>query len=149
MLSQEYLQLVRDANEIHLNDEDNLNGRHKEAVELDNWLDVMMELTTKQAFEVLEKHLHDDTHTPAVVFRALNTLWEEITPEDVAEEGGFDDKGRCMKCGSRVSFADGTDTLVFVGDEIVKRHDGNITNRNCVRCTYPKRYPEFEYYDNG
>ncbi len=149
LLSQEDMQLVRDANEIHLNDELNLNERHKEAVELDNWLDLVMALSTKEAFEILEKHLHDDLHTPVVVFRALHTLWEEITPNDVVEGPGFDDKGRCLKCGSRVSFADVSDTLVFVGDEIVKRHDGDITNRNCVRCVYPKRYPEFEHYDEG
>ena len=149
LLSQEDMQLVRDANEIHLNDEDNLNGRHKEAVELDNWLDLVMALSTKEAFEILEKHLHDDSHTPVVVFRALHTLWEEITPNDVVEEPGFDDKGKCLKCGSKVSFADVTNTLVFVGDEIVKRHNGDITNRNCVRCIYPERYTEFEHYDDG
>jgi hypothetical protein len=147
LLSQEDFQLVRDANEIHINDEDNLNGRHKEAVELDNWLDLMMAMTPRQAFEILEKHLHDDSHTPAVVFRALHTLWEEITPNDVMEERGFDDKGKCLKCGSKVSFADVTDTLVFVGDEIVKRHDGDISNRNCVRCTYPGQYRYYEHYD--
>jgi hypothetical protein len=31
-----------------------------------------------------------------------------------------------------IRMADVTDTVVFVGDEIVKRHDGGITNRNCV-----------------
>jgi hypothetical protein len=149
VLSQEDLQLVQDANEIHLNDEDNLNGRHKEAVELDKWLDLMMELTAKQAFEILEKHLHDDSHTPVVVFRALHTLWEEITPNGAVDGPGFDDKGRCLKCGSRVSFADVRDTLLFVGDEIVKRYDGDIMNRNCVKCNYPRRYPEFKHYDNG
>jgi len=149
LLSEEDLQLVRDANEIHLNDEDNLNGRHKEAVELDNWLDMMIELTPQQAFEILEKHLHKDSQTPAVVFRALHTLWEEITPNDTVEGPAFDDKGKCLKCGSKVSFADATDTLVFVSDEIVKRHDGDITNRNCVRCTYPKQYPDYEDYDKG
>jgi hypothetical protein len=61
----------------------------------------------------------------------------------------FDEEGKCLKCGSRVSFADATDTLVFVGDEIVKRYDGDITNRNCVKCTYPKQYPEYEGYDKG
>ena len=149
LLSEEDLQLVRDANEIHLNDEDNLNGRHKEAVELDNWLDMMIELTPQEAFEILEKHLHKDSHTPAVVFRALHTLWEEITPNDTVEGPAFDDKGKCLKCGSKVSFTDATDTLVFVSDEIVKRHDGDITNRNCVRCTYPKQYPDYEDYDKG
>jgi hypothetical protein len=148
-LCQEDFQLVRDANEIHLNDEDNLNGRHKEAVELDNWLDLMMQLTAKQAFEILEKHLHNDSHTPAVVFRALHTLWEEVTPNDVVDGPGMNNNGKCLKCGSKVSFADVTDTLVFVGDEIVKRYDGDITNRNCVRCVYPKQYPEYEDYDKG
>ena len=76
-------------------------------------------------------------------------MWEKATPDDVVEERAFDKKGKCLKCGSRVSFADVTDTLVFVGDEIVKRHDGDITNRNCVRCTYPKQYPEYKDYDNG
>ncbi len=146
MLSQEDFQHVRDANEIHLNDEENLNGRHKEAVELDKWLDLMMEMPVKKAFEILEKHLHDDSHTPAVVFRALHTLWEEITPNDV-DRPVFDDKGKCLKCGSKVSLADVTDTIVFVGDEIVKRYDGDITNRNCVRCTYPKQYGDYEGYD--
>ena len=54
---------------------------------------------------------------------------------------------RCRKCGSKVSFADVTDTVVFVGDEIVKRYDGDITNRNCVKCTYPKQYVQYEHYD--
>ena len=38
----------------------------------------------------------------------------------------FDNEGKCLKCGSRVSFADVTDTMVFVDD-------GGIVNRNCVR----------------
>ena len=46
-----------------------------------------------------------------------------------------------------MSFADVTDTIVFVGDEIVKRRNGDITNKNCVRCTYPERYREYEHYD--
>ena len=149
LLSQEELQLVRDANEIHINDEDNLNGRHKEAVELDKWLDMMMQLTAEQAFKILEKHLHDDSHTPAVVFRALHTLWEEITPNDVVDGPGINDNGKCLNCGSKVSFADVTDTFVFVGDEIIKRYDGDITNRNCVRCVYPKQYPDYKDYDKG
>jgi hypothetical protein len=147
LLEQEDLQLIRDANEIHLNDEDNVNGRHGQAVELDNWLDLMTELSPQRAFEILETHLHSDSHTPTIVFRALHALWEEITPNDVQEGPMFDDQGNCLKCGSRVSFADVTDTLVFVGDEIVKRHDGDITNRNCVQCTYPRQYPDYEEYD--
>lgn len=146
-LAQDDLQLIRDANEIHLNDIINLNGRYKQAVELDNWLDLMMELPTQQAFDILQKHLHKDFDTPAVVFRALHTLWEEITPNALTKEPAFDDKGKCLKCGSRISFADVTDTLVFVGDEIVKRHDGDITNRNCVKCTYPNQYSDYAEYD--
>ena len=30
---------------------------------------------------------------------------------------------------------------------LVKRYDGDITNRNCVRCTYPEQYPEYEDHD--
>ena len=64
-----------------------------------------------------------------------------------ARQAAFDDEGKCLKCGSRVSFADVTDTIVFVGDEIVKRHDGDVTNRNCVRCRYPESYSEYKHYD--
>ncbi|MFC1636536.1 hypothetical protein ACFL5Z_17025 [Planctomycetota bacterium] len=148
-LNQEDLQLIRDANEIHLNDTINLNGRHKEAVELGNWLGNMTELSKEKAMRILEEHLDRDSNTPTTVYRALHTLWEEATPDDVVEERAFDKKGKCLRCGSKVSFADVTDTLVFVVDEIVKRHDGDITNRNCVRCTYPKQYPDYEDYDAG
>jgi hypothetical protein len=144
-LTQEDLQLIRDANEIHLNDEINLSGHYKQAVKLDKWLDLMIGLSAKQAFEILEKHLDKDPHTPTIIFRALHTLWEEITPDDNVPS--FDESGRCLKCDSKVSFADVTDTLVFVGDEIVKRYDGDITNRNCVRCNYPEQYSDFEDYD--
>lgn len=147
-LTQVDLQLIRDANEIHLNDEDNLNGHHEQAVNLNDWLDNMTELSKEEAMKILEEYLDKDSHTPAKVYRALHTMWEESTPNDVIEPS-FDDKGKCLKCGSKVSFADVTDTLVFVGDEIVKRHDGDITNRNCVRCTYPEQYPDYEDYDKG
>ena len=63
------------------------------------------------------------------------------------KEAAFDDEGKCLKCDSKVSFADVTDTIVFVGDEIVKRHDGDIMNRNCARCTYPGQYHDYEDYD--
>jgi len=147
-LTQVDLQLIRDANEIHLNDEDNLNGHQAAAVRLNDWLDNMTELSKEEAMKILEEYLDKDSHTPAKVYRALHTLWEESTPNDVIEPS-FDDEGKCLMCGSKVSFADVTDTLVFVGDEIVKRHDGDITNRNCVRCTYPKQYPDYEDYDKG
>ena len=146
-LAQKDLVLIRDANEIHVNDKDDFNGHHKEAVALNEWLEQMTELTKEQAMKILEGYLDKDSGTPAKVYRALHTLWEEATPDDVVEGLAFDKNGRCLKCGSRVSFADATDTIVFVGDEIVKRHDGDIVNRNCVRCSYPKRYGEYEHYD--
>ena len=147
LLSQEDLQLIRDANEIHLNDSENIAGHHKQAVKLNDWLEKMTELSKKEAMKILEEHLDKDSHTPAKVYRALHTLWEEATPNDVVAEPSFDEEGKCLKCGSKVSFADATDTIVFVGDEIVKRHVGDITNRNCVRCTYPDQYPEYEHFD--
>ena len=146
-LAQEDLLLIRDANEIHLNDEDNLNGHHKQAVRLNDWLDKMTELTKGQAMEILEKHLDKDSQTPAKVYRALHTLWEEATADDVVAGPSFDDEGRCLKCGSKVSFADTVDTVVFVGDEIVKTYPGDITNMNCVKCNYPEWYPDYEHYD--
>ena len=146
-LTQNDLQLIRDANEIHLNDKDNFNGHHRQAVQLNDWLDKMIELTKEQAMKILEKHLDKDSQTPAKVYRALHTLWEEATPDDVVKEPAFDKDGRCKKCGSKVSFADVTDTIVFAGNEIMKRHNGDITNRNCVKCNYPGQYPEYEHYD--
>jgi len=146
-LTQEDLVLIRDANEIHVNDAQNLNGRHRQAIALDEWLDNMIELSKEEAMKILETHLDKGPHTPAKVYRALHTLWEEATPDDVAMEPGFDEAGKCHKCGSKVSFADVTDTMVFVGDEIVKRYDGDITNRNCVRCKYPDQYRDFEHFD--
>ena len=146
-LTQEDLVLIRNANEIHVNDVQNLNGHHRQAMALDDWLDNMIELSKEAAMKILEAHLDRESKTPAKVYRALHTLWEEATDDDVAEEPAFDNEGKCLKCGSKVSFADVTDTVVFVGDEIVKRHDGDITNRNCVKCTYPDQYQEYEHYD--
>ena len=148
-LIQEDFVLIRDANEIHLNDEDDLQGRHRQAVALNEWLEQRIEITVSQAMRVLEEHLDGDSHTPAKVYRALHTLWEEATDDDVAEEPAFNKTGKCLKCGSRVSLADVTDTVVFVADEIVKRHDGDITNRNCVKCSYPEQYSDYEHYDKG
>jgi len=106
-------------------------------------------MPAKEAFAILEKHLDQDSHTPALVLRALHVLWEEITPNGVPFESAFDNNSKCGKCGSKVSFADVTDTLLFVGDEIVKRYDGDITNRNCVRCNYPKQYADYKHYDEA
>ena len=146
-LSQEDLVLIRDANEIHLNDEDNLNGHHAEAIELNDWLDHMMELSIDEAMKVLEEHLDKDPKTPVKVYRALHTLWEEATLDDVGEQPAFDKTGKCLTCGSRVSLADATDTIVFVGDDIVGTHEGDMTNRNCIRCTYPDLYPDYAECD--
>jgi len=104
-------------------------------------------MSAKEAFEVLEKYLDKDSHAPQVVLQALHALWEEITPNGRAEVPSFDDEGRCLKCGSKISLADVRDTLVFVGTETVKRHDGDISNRNCMRCTHPELYPDYEHYD--
>jgi hypothetical protein len=83
---------------------------------------------------------------PDRVYRALHTLWEEATPngvghEDPVSDVAFDDDGKCLKCGSSVSFADETSTAVLVGNEIVGTCEGDITNRNCVRYNYPGLYP--------
>ncbi len=78
-LTQEDLLLIRDANEIHLYDQDNINGHHKQAVRLNDWLDKMIELTKEQAMKILEEHLDKNEQTPAKVYRALHTLWEEST----------------------------------------------------------------------
>ena len=73
-LTQEDLLLIRAANEIHLNDEDNINGHHKQAVLLNECLDKMTELTKEQAMKILEKYLDKDSHTSAKVYRALHTF---------------------------------------------------------------------------
>lgn len=101
----------------------------------------------EEAKEVLERWLESDSCTPASVFEAFYTLYKRATGNKAAEGAGFDDQGRCRRCGSRVSFADVTDTVVFVGDEIVKQYKGDITNRNCVKCTYPEQYRDYEHYD--
>lgn len=106
-LGYEDLELVRDANEIHVNDTLDLGSHHEVAVALECWLAAQL------------------VCGPA-----------------------FDEGGRCLKCGSQVSFADVTDTVVFVGNEVFKRYDGDITNRNCVRCNAPRQYPEWAHYDD-
>jgi hypothetical protein len=132
-----------------VNDSENLGEHHVEALVLEEWLDMMIELSKNEAMRVLEEWLDRDAKTPARVYRALHTLWEEATPNSVVEARAFDEEDRCLKCGSRVSFADVTDTVVFVGDEIVKQYDGDVTNRNCVKCRYPKQYPDYEDCDEG
>jgi len=86
-LSKKDLNLIRDANEIHLNDIDNFQEHHNQAVELNKWLDKQAgEPTKDEAMKVLEKHLDKDKNTPPIVYRALHNLWEEATPNDIIEK---------------------------------------------------------------
>ena len=89
-LTQEDLLLIRDANEIHLNDEADVQEHHQQAVALNEWLDKITELTKEQAMKILEEHLDRDSQAPAKVYRALHTLWEEATPDDVVKEPVFE-----------------------------------------------------------
>ena len=148
-LTQMDLILIRDANLMDYHDTADIREHHKQAVELNDWLDKMIELTKAQAMKILDEHLDKDAQTPARVYRALHTLWEESTPDGVTAEPAFSGEGMCLKCGSKVSFADATDTIVFAGDEIVKKYTGDITNRNCVRCNYPHQYEDYKEYDSG
>ena len=54
---------------------------------------------------------------------------------------------RCQKCGSVVSFVDETCTHVEIDGEFVKTFPGDLSNRNCVRCTYPDLYREWSDHD--
>jgi hypothetical protein len=121
---------------------------HKQALVLEEWLASMMEIDRQTAVRILKQWLDGDSHTPVRVHRALHVLGAEATPDD-AEKPAFDDEGRCLKCDSRASFADVTDTVVFVDNEIVKQYPSDITNRNCVRCAYPKQYPDYADCDGG
>ena len=113
-LSQKDMILVQDANRIHRNDEQNLYGHHQEGLALEEWLDQRIELSTAQAMWILEEWLDRASFVLAWVYRALHTLWEEATPNGVIDEGGFDDEGKCLKCGSRFSYADETNPAVLV-----------------------------------
>lgn len=85
------LKLVRDANEIHVNDVDNVNGHHSEAMALNEWLEQMTELTKEQAMKILEGYIDKDSKASAKVYRALHTLWEEATPNGIVEKPAFED----------------------------------------------------------
>ena len=56
---------------------------------------------------------------------------------------------RCKHCGSRVFLVDETCTHVEIDGEIVKTYTGDLVNRNCIRCTYPDLYPDYQDYDDG
>lgn len=54
----------------------------------------------------------------------------------------------CRKCGSKVFFVDETTTHLEVDGELVKQvGDGDLHNRNCVRCTYPEQYEDYRHLD--
>ena len=55
---------------------------------------------------------------------------------------------RCKKCGSKVFVVDESASYIEVNGEIVKKvSSGDLHNRNCVRCTYPKQYKEYRDLD--
>ena len=57
---------------------------------------------------------------------------------------------RCKKCGSKVFFIDETATYLEVDGEIIKHlGSGDLHNRNCVKCNYPKQYDDYRHYDEG
>ena len=52
---------------------------------------------------------------------------------------------RCKKCGSKIFFVDETVTRLEVGGEIVKHlGNGDLHNKNCVRCRFPELYDEYK-----
>jgi hypothetical protein len=64
-LSQDDLVLIRDANEIHVNDSLDLGEHHRQALALEEWLAHMMEIDRQTAMRILKQWLHRDSHTPA------------------------------------------------------------------------------------
>ena len=57
---------------------------------------------------------------------------------------------RCEKCGSRVFLVDETITHLEVDGETVKQlGGGDLHNRNCIRCRYPKIYEDFKCYEES
>ena len=80
-LTENDLDLIRDANEIHLNDGDDIDGHHRRAVGLNEWLERRIKMSKEEAVKILKKYLDRNSHTPAKVYRALHTLWEEATPK--------------------------------------------------------------------
>jgi hypothetical protein len=55
---------------------------------------------------------------------------------------------KCKKCGSKIFFVDDTVTYLEVDGEIIRELGcGDLHNRNCVRCTYPERYKDFEDWE--
>jgi len=108
----------------------------------DEHLDIIQE-----ALEDYRRWFDDPSESDVEYRKRIDAALNAIKLNNDFGEPAFDDSGRCMKCHSKVSFADVTDTLVYIGEEIVKQYDGDITNRKCVKCHYPKLYPELADYD--
>jgi len=52
----------------------------------------------------------------------------------------------CKTCCNTVFFVDETVTHLEIGGEIIKQlGSGDLHNRNCVKCTYPKYYDEYKH----
>ena len=64
-------------------------------------------------------------------------------------EGRSRGSHKCKGCGSRVFLVDETCTHLEIDGEIVRTYMGDLTNRNCIRCTYPDLYPDYRDYDDG
>ena len=55
---------------------------------------------------------------------------------------------KCDKYGSMVFFIDELNTHLEVDGEIGKQlGDGELLNRNCVRCVYPELYENYKKFD--
>jgi hypothetical protein len=56
---------------------------------------------------------------------------------------------RCAKCGSQIFLIGETLTHLEIAGEIVKQvGNGDLHNRNCLRCTHPEIYKEYAYLDD-
>ena len=52
------------------------------------------------------------------------------------------------KCGSKIFLVDETVTHLEVDCEIIKQvGDGDLNNRNCVKCTYPEQYSLYKHLE--
>jgi hypothetical protein len=55
---------------------------------------------------------------------------------------------KCKKCGSKVFFVDDTATYLEIDGELLRQlGDGDLNNRNCVRCNFPEQYEEYIYFE--
>lgn len=56
----------------------------------------------------------------------------------------------CKKCRSQIFLVDETITHLEIEGEIVKElGSGDLQNRNCLRCTHPEIYEDYEHLDEG